>query len=133
MRFLIVEDDFTSRLLLQRILASYGNCDIAVNGKEAVEAFDLAHQMGEPYSLICMDILMPEMNGQETLKLIREKEKNTGIDSSQEVKIFMTTVLESPKDVFEAYYQGGCSSYLIKPVNRQQLITQLLDFGLIEQ
>ena len=41
MRTLIVEDDFTSRLLLQSLLAQYGECHIAVNGREAVEAFAL--------------------------------------------------------------------------------------------
>jgi response regulator of citrate/malate metabolism len=38
MKTLIVEDDFTSRLLLQEFLKSYGPFHIAVNGKEAVEA-----------------------------------------------------------------------------------------------
>jgi two-component system chemotaxis response regulator CheY len=38
MRTLIVEDDFTSRLLLQTFLSRYGECHVAINGKEAVEA-----------------------------------------------------------------------------------------------
>ena len=47
MKTLIVEDDFTSRLLLQASLSAYGECHIAVNGKEAVEAFRTARE-GEP-------------------------------------------------------------------------------------
>ena len=59
MRTLIVEDDFTSRLLLQTILAKYGECHIAINGKEAVDAFRLSKQNRNSYDLICMDIMMP--------------------------------------------------------------------------
>ena len=49
MKTLIVEDDFTSRRLLQRFLAPFSDCDVAVNGKEAVEAFRLALEAGQPY------------------------------------------------------------------------------------
>ena len=131
MKFLIAEDDFTSRLLLQRMLAAYGNCDVVINGKEAVESFDLAHQGGEPYDLICLDIMMPEMDGKQALKAMREIEKKHGIRQNQEVKIIMTTALDSPRHVFEAYYQGGCTSYLVKPIVRAKLFTQLSELGLI--
>jgi len=49
MRTLIVEDDFTSRLLLQTFLAKYGECHVAVNGKEAVAAFKAAEESGQYY------------------------------------------------------------------------------------
>ena len=78
MKTLIVEDDFTSRLLLQEILKIYGPVHIAVNGKEAVDAVHLALELGEPYELICLDIMMPEMNGQESLGKIREMEEARG-------------------------------------------------------
>ncbi|MCA1987263.1 MAG: response regulator, partial [Desulfovibrio sp.] len=65
MRVLIVEDDFTSRKLMQTILSPYGDCDVAVNGREAVEAFQNALNSAKPYDLVCMDIMMPEMDGQE--------------------------------------------------------------------
>ena len=52
MKTLIVEDDFTSRLLLQTFLSRYGECHLAVNGKEAVEAFRMALDNGSPYNLI---------------------------------------------------------------------------------
>jgi two-component system chemotaxis response regulator CheY len=63
MRTLIVEDDFTSRLLLQSFLSVYGECHIAVNGREAVAAFRAAQERPQAYDLICMDIMMPEMDG----------------------------------------------------------------------
>ena len=72
MKALIVEDDGMSRLLLEHILAPFGECHTAVNGKEALEAFREAQERNTPYSLICLDIMMPEMDGHTTLKAIRE-------------------------------------------------------------
>ncbi len=132
MRVLIVEDDFTSRKLMQNILAPYGECDIAVNGKEAVEAFEEGLKNDNPYDLVCMDIMMPEMDGQEALKQIRSIEKNMGIRGPKEVKVVMTTALDDPKNVVEAYYKGGATSYIPKPIDRQLFVHLLRNLGLIK-
>lgn len=131
MRFLIVEDDFTSRTLLQKILSPYGDCDIAVDGDEAIQAFRLAHEEKEPYDLICMDIMMPHTDGQQALKAIREIEKEMDIDDADEVKVIMTTALGDPKTVMEAYYKGGAASYIVKPITRQKLLDEVKKLGLI--
>src|SRR5664279_4040029 len=52
LRMLLVEDDFASRLLLRTFLSRYGECHIAVNGREAVEAFRSASERGQGYDLI---------------------------------------------------------------------------------
>jgi len=132
MRFLVVEDDFTSRKLLQKILAPYGEVDVAVNGQESLDAFTAALEEGNPYELVCMDIMMPEMDGQEALKKIREVEKQRGIPGSQEVKIIMTTALDDPKNVVEAYYKGGATSYVPKPLDRQLFLQLLRNIGIIQ-
>lgn len=131
MKVLIVEDDFTSRKLMQTILSPHGDCDIAVNGREAVEAFEAAVESGQPYDLICMDIMMPEMDGQEALKKIRAMEKEKGLRGHNEVKVVMTTALDDPKNVVEAYYKGGATSYIPKPIDRQLFIHLLRNLGLI--
>ncbi|MDP4173897.1 MAG: response regulator [Bacteroidota bacterium] len=132
MKILIVEDDFISRLVLQKILTPYGSCDIAVNGIEAITAFSHSLEQGDPYDLICLDIMMPEMDGRDALKIIREKEKLMNIAPNKEVKIIMTTALGAPKDVFDAFYQGGCTSYLVKPIEKKRLIELLKDYKLID-
>jgi len=131
MRILIVEDDFTSRRLLQLMMSDYGICDIAVNGKEALKAFELAKAENRPYQLICLDIMMPEMDGQEALKAIRQREKELGIDPQYEVKIIMTTCIDSPRAVIEAYYHGGCTSYMVKPIEKSKLTNLLRDLELL--
>ena len=91
MKTLIVEDDFTSRLFLQTVLARYGECHIAVSGMEALEAFRIATDHESPYDLICMDIMMPEMDGKEAVKQVRAMEEARGISSINGAKIIMTT------------------------------------------
>ena len=132
MRILIVEDEFVSRRVIKEYLSPYGDCDVVVDGEEAIEAFRLAWDEGDPYDLICLDIMMPNMNGQEALKKMREIEKELGVKSPGEAKIIMVTALDDPKSVVEAFYKGGATSYIVKPLDRAKLIQEIRSFGLIK-
>ncbi len=131
MKTLVVEDDFTSRLLLQEILKNYGPCHAASNGKEAMEAVRTAINSGEPYDLICLDIMMPEMDGQEALQQIRALEETKGIIAITGAKIIMTTALHDSKNIF-ASFKGQCDVYLTKPVDKAKLLDELRKLKLIE-
>jgi two-component system chemotaxis response regulator CheY len=130
MKTLIVEDDFTSRILLQEMLQPYGEIHIAVNGREAVEAVRYAMELQEPYVLVCLDVMMPEMDGLTALKKIRDLEGQKRISSSNNVKIIMTTALNDLKDVTAAYHEL-CDGYLVKPLGRSKLVEQLRTLALI--
>jgi two-component system chemotaxis response regulator CheY len=127
---LIVEDDFASRLVLQTFLSRFGECHIAVNGKEAVEAFQTAVKEGQRYDLICMDIMMPEMDGHTAVRLIREQEEGQGIPAKG-VKIIMTTALSGVKEVSTAYYEE-CDAYLVKPIDLGKVVAELSSLGLAQ-
>ena len=131
MKTLIVEDEFTSRLLLQRLLQGYGECHVAVNGKEAIQAFQAAMECDQPYNLICLDIMMPEMDGQEARKQIRAMEEAKGTLSSHGVKIVMTTALCDSKNLFTAY-ANLCDGYLVKPIDKVKLLDHLRKLELIQ-
>ena len=131
MKTLIVEDDFTCRLLLQEILKHYGPAHVAINGKEAVEAVRVALEAGEPYHLITMDIMMPEVDGQAALKEIRQMEEAKGIASIYGVKVIMTTTLDDSRNILGAF-KSFCDAYVIKPVNKEKLLGYVKAFGLIE-
>jgi two-component system chemotaxis response regulator CheY len=130
MKSLVVEDDFTSRLILQIFLSRYGECHIAVNGKEAIEAFNLAKDAGKKYNLICMDITMPEMDGHTALRSIRALESSGGIGENGRARVVMTTSHDDVEDIVEAR-QGSCDAYLLKPIDTTKLYGHLKSFGLI--
>ena len=131
MKMLIVEDDFGSRKLMQTLLAPYGDCDIAVDGEEAIDAFKLAWEEKASYDVIFLDIMMPRLDGQQALQKIRQIEKEMGLHGADGVKVVMTTVLEDPKNVMKAFHEGGASSYLVKPINIDQLTSELRKLNLI--
>ena len=132
MRTLIVEDDFTCRLLLQEILKNYGPSHIALNGEEAVEAVRLTLEANEPYDLICLDIMMPKLNGHGALKHIRALEENKGIWSTGSgAKIVMTTALGDMKNACAAF-SGLCDAYLVKPIDKTKLLETLRQLRLLE-
>jgi two-component system, chemotaxis family, chemotaxis protein CheY len=130
MRTLIVEDDFISRRLIQAILTPYGTCDVVVNGKEAVEAFQMSLVEGNKYDLVCLDIMMPEMDGLEVLREIREIERELEITGLDGVKVIMVTALDDFENIKTAFNQQ-CEAYLIKPIIKEKLIDTLKEIHLI--
>lgn len=130
MKTLVVEDDFTSRLLLQKILGVYGECDAAVDGMDAVATFLAAQRTKEPYQLICLDIMMPEVNGKDTLRAIRDLENASGRLPEARAKIVMTTSLADPRTV-ESCFHDLCDGYLVKPIERAELLACLRQLKLI--
>lgn len=131
LRVLIVEDDFTSRILLQEVMSRYGTCHIAVNGLEAVVAYKDAFKNQKPYHLVFLDIMMPEMDGQETLKRIRAIEKEGGVMIGRGTKIIMQTSHTDSKNILESFNEM-CDAYLVKPIQINKLTDELRALGLIE-
>lgn len=131
MRILIAEDDLASRKVLYKFLSNYGECDITIDGMEALEAFMLAWDEGKPYDLICLDIMMPELDGVKTLKTIRDIENQKGVEESKRAKIIMTTALNDTDSVFGAF-ETGCQAYAAKPIDMKKLAEVMRKLGLIE-
>lgn len=132
MKILIVEDDFLSRKLLNTFLSPYGEIDNAANGREAVEAVSVALAENWHYDLIFLDIMMPVLDGQDTLKKIRLLERNSCLTKKQEAAVIMTTALSDRENVLKAA-KANCNGYLIKPLTRQKIIDQLAILGLIAE
>lgn len=86
MRILIAEDDFACRKFLYKFLSLYGDCDITIDGIEAIDAYMIALDEEKPYDLICLDIMMPKMDGKKVLKAIRDIERQREIEESRRVK-----------------------------------------------
>jgi two-component system chemotaxis response regulator CheY len=130
MRILIAEDDLISRTIMKKYLSHFGECDVAVDGEEAVNLFRIAMAEDRPYSLVTLDIMMPKINGQNVLKEIRDIEAARNIFGSDSVKVIMTTALSDKTNVLSAF-RSQCEAYLIKPVEKGKLVAELKKLGLV--
>lgn len=130
MKILIAEDDWVSRKFLHEFLKQYGVCDLTIDGMEVVDAFIQALDEKDPYQLICLDIMMPKIDGLKALKAIRDIEAQKGITDDQAVKIVMITALSDTNNMFEAF-ATGCEAYITKPIDTNQLIEVMKNFRLI--
>jgi len=133
MKILIAEDDFTSRNVLQLLLKKYGEVDTAVDGKEALEAFETGLGTESPYELVCLDIMMPGLDGLDVAKHIRNLEKKHGIKPQHEAKVIMVTALSDAKTVFGAFMASQATGYLVKPYSRDALEKALKDVGVAHE
>jgi two-component system chemotaxis response regulator CheY len=121
MKALVVDDDPTTRIVLQEILSEYAEVHSSLDGSEAVLAYGRALECGEPYDLICMDVLMPVMGGLEALKLIRQKEEARGSSGPRATKVIITTAADDADTISQAFREL-CDAYVVKPIDAEEFI-----------
>jgi two-component system chemotaxis response regulator CheY len=132
LNILIAEDDFVSRTVINEILSPFGTCDLAADGREASEAFAEALRLNRPYDLVCLDIMMPLLDGTQVLAEMRRAEEKKGLFGKERSKIIMTTALDNIDQVFTAF-RLQCDAYLIKPISKSKVLNQLRKLRLIEK
>ena len=120
MKVLLAEDDFASRKFMMKHLSQYGECDVTVDGMEVINAFMLALDDNEGYDLVCLDVMMPVLDGYQALKAIRDIEKERKIPEDKMVKIIMMTALNEEKNVKKAF-ELSCTAYSAKPIDLKKL------------
>lgn len=129
LKCLIVDDDELGRNLVVQSLPGVKTV-MAENGKAAVAEFAAALAAGEPFSLVVLDIMMPEMNGFEAGTAIRGVEKEQGVALQDQVKIIMLTARHTPQDVMDSMMTAKSGAYLIKPFDPVKLRESLSKLGL---
>lgn len=117
LKILIAEDNPTNQKVISAQLAQLGQkADITNNGAEAMAKLE-----ENDYDLVILDILMPIMNGEETIKAIRASKQNT----SQHYCIALTA--SSYQDQRERLLGLGFDAFLSKPLSLKQLAAALTD------
>ncbi len=130
MRILIAEDDRISRAFLQKFMVTYGEVEVAVDGMDAIDIYMDAIKEGKPFDLLCLDIMMPKVDGLKVLKVIRQLENQNDKASDKKIKIIMMTALADIGYVDEAF-RLGCDAYASKPVDTEKVEEAMRNLGLI--
>jgi CheY-like chemotaxis protein/HPt (histidine-containing phosphotransfer) domain-containing protein len=113
-RVLLVEDNPTNQLVTLSILSKHGfQTDVVSNGLEAVTTLERS-----PYDLVLMDVQMPEMDGLEATRRIREAESSS---TDRDVPIIAMTA-HAMKGDRERCLAAGMNEYLAKPFSPQSLL-----------
>ncbi len=129
MKILLVEDDYSSQHLLKRYLQDQGETVIADDGEKAVASFREAHATHRPFDLVCLDIMLPSLDGQAVLKQIRSLEEERGIGGLAGCKVIMITALRDADNVMRAF-RSQCEGYLSKPISKERLFREIHALGL---
>ena len=123
-RFLIVDDDPAGLRLLRKFLAPFGRCDLVDNGVEAISLFRQGLETGYPYDLVCLDIMMPALDGHAVLQSLRQLEAEHEILGFAGVKVLMLSATTDTKHCIRAFTEG-CEAYIAKPLKKLHLLTEV--------
>lgn len=129
MRALIIDDDVASGQVLKSHLAELADCEVALDGLEAIERVGRALAEGRPFDLLFVDIVMPGLDGHETVARIRRVEAEAGLEPSRRAKAVMVSSMDDEDNAMTAFFEVGASAYLVKPVNRGELLAKLATLG----
>lgn len=128
MKILIVDDEMVNRNLLEILIQPYGKTGVAADGKEAYEAIVSAHNQNEPFDVVFLDIMMPEMDGHEVLKKVRKWEEKNLKYGYSDMKIVMVSALGMKEHILSSFKEG-CEFYIIKPVSRERIDDVMAKMG----
>ena len=115
MKILLAEDDFVTRKFMTNFLSKYGECDVTVDGMEAVDAFMMALEDDAPYDLVCLDIMMPVLDGIEVCKQVRKM---------TDLPIIMVTAKDEDDDRILGL-EIGADDYITKPFNSREVVARV--------
>jgi CheY-like chemotaxis protein len=117
LRILVAEDSPTNQLIAKSSLSKAGHAiTLAANGVEAVKHFQASRDNAQPFDLVLMDVAMPEMDGLDATRTIREKEKSLG----GHLPIVAMTAFAT-KEYQIKCIESGMDAYVTKPVRIEEL------------
>lgn len=131
MKILVAEDDRLSRTFLREFMKDYGTCDSAVDGMETIDRYLDGIKDKTPYDLLCLDIMMPKVDGLKVLKVIRGLEEQYKISNEKRLKIIMMTAI-ADLDYIDQAFEMGCDAYASKPIDTNKIIEVMKSLGLVE-
>lgn len=129
MRILVAEDDMASGKFMLKLLAKYGDVVLARDGIAAVDEFVNAVNNKERFDLICMDVMMPKIDGYKALASIRDAERKLGLARDKRVKVVMVSALDEGFDA--NYASDDYEAYMCKPIDIIKFDEMMKELGLV--
>ena len=130
MKVLVAEDDIASGKFLSKLLTKYGEVVLATDGIEAVDEFVKSVQDGKEFDLVCLDIMIPKLDGYKTLESIRDAEIKLGIPRISRCKVVMISALDEEFDA--NYASNDYDDYICKPIDIIKFESIIKKLGLID-
>ena len=119
---LIAEDNPINALLTRTLLAKLGHHPKVVeDGAAALDAWRAAQTQQTPYDLVLMDVHMPNLDGMEATRQIREGEAKAGVPRTRIIALSANAFVEDK----DACLAAGMDGFLVKPLDREQLAALL--------
>ena len=130
LKTLIIDDHPQSITLLKELLDDYCDCFVATSGLKGLELFEDAQNSTEPFEVVLLDIIMPGLDGIETLNRLRQLELVHHAPTLFEkqhsfTRVIMQTSSEDPMD-FLASFKSKCNGFINKPYSKDEIIDKVL-------
>ena len=130
LKILIAEDDESNRKFLTKLLSKFGEVTAVGDGFQAVKSYMLALDEREPFQLVCLDVMMPKIDGYKALDAIRDLEGKYALIEGERAKIVMISALdEGGFDEELAGNQYDC--YMSKPIDILEFEMNLKRMGML--
>lgn len=130
-KILIVDDEAINLDLLSEVMERFGKVTGVSTGLQALGELKEAYDEGQPFDLVCLDLMLPGLDGQQTLQELRRLEEKRGVAPEKQVKVIIVSALADDQNISDAYLKGRCHAYLRKPFNLRQIESKLLELGLL--
>jgi CheY-like chemotaxis protein len=119
LQILVAEDNAVNQTLMMMVMKKLGLVpDLAPNGVKALEAL-----VSKPYDIILMDVQMPEMDGIETTRIIRQQ--------SYHQPVIVAVTANAMQDDKEACIEAGMDDYISKPIELEKLMAMLEKWAIV--
>ncbi len=131
MKVLVAEDDVASGKFLSKLLSRYGEVVLTTDGIQAVDAFVQAATEKSFYDLVCLDIMMPKIDGYKALASIRDAERKLGIPRISRCKVVMISALDEDFDA--SYASEDYDDYICKPIDVVRFDSIIRKLGVVNE
>lgn len=128
MKVLVVDDDSIHRKFLETIFSYSWEVCVAQDGISAVDLFEEHLKNSDPFQLICLDVMLNQLDGYKTLQAIRKVEKSYSEKGLQRTKVIMMSALDEDtrNDICVC---SDYDAYMCKPILIEALELQLKKLG----